>query len=379
MNIHNIEAKYNLKKSTHSDINEHLDTLYKYALKCDTIAEFGVRNVVSSYAFAHARPKELLCLDIDNNGNVDTFINECKLENINASFVHDSSTEYELTHDYDLLFIDTLHTFEQLTKELEKHHRKITKYIIFHDTIFWGHKNENPIDSSDTGERGDNVGLVPAIGNFLKTHKEWKEVATYTNNNGLTILERKLEPYLVYRDVLVGQTKTTPELLTKIIKENNFDLIIEIGTHRGGLSLWLNDNKPSNCDFYTVDITSEHLKINIEKENIKFLLGDCFTTQFQPITDLIKNHKQVLLICDGGNKENEFKTFASKIKYNDVIMCHDFADDQSTYIKVQQQIGWPSGSESHMSNLTLDIQNNNLQPYLFEEAKHCFWGCFKKQ
>lgn len=190
MNINTIETKYNLKKNTPSDINEHMHTLFMYALKCETIAEFGVRNVTSSYAFAHAKPKELLCLDIDDNSFVKTFINECKEENINASFVHASSLEYDLTHNYDLLFIDTLHTFNQLTKELEKHHSKINKYIIFHDTVFWGYKNENPIDSSDTGERGNNVGLVPAIGNFLKKHQEWKEICTFTNNNGLTIIER---------------------------------------------------------------------------------------------------------------------------------------------------------------------------------------------
>lgn len=188
--INTIEAKYNDRKNTPSDINEHLPTLYDYALKCNTIAEFGVRSVVSSYAFAHARPKELLCLDINNNINVDTFIDECKQEDINASFVHASSLDYELPHEYDLLFIDTLHTFNQLTLELEKHHSKITKYIIFHDTIFWGHKDEIYTNSGYASEQSNNVGLVPAIGNFLKKNKQWREVETYTNNNGLTIIER---------------------------------------------------------------------------------------------------------------------------------------------------------------------------------------------
>ena len=340
----------------------------------------GVRYVTSSYAFAHARPQKLLCLDIDKNIHVESFIDLCKQENIDAEFVHASSLEYELTEDYDLLFIDTLHTYNQLSQELEKHHTKIKKYIIFHDTIFWGNKNENPVDSSDTGERGDNVGLVPAIRNFLKTHREWKEVCTYTNNNGLTIIERTdASCYLTYKGVLAGQTKTTPDLLAKIIKENNFSLIIEIGTHRGGLSLWLNDNKPETCDFYTADITSEHLKIDTKKEKIKFLLGDCFTSQFETISNLIKTSEQVLLLCDGGNKEKEFKTFAPLLKVGDVIMCHDFAEDQYTYDKVQRQIGWPSNSESHIGNLTNEIHSNNLKPYLLEEAKHCFWGCFKKQ
>lgn len=374
-----IKHKYNEKCMTPSDINEHLPVLHKYAKSCQTIAEMGVRYVTSSYAFALARPQKLLCLDIDKNEHVDKFIEQCKQENINAEFVHASSLDYELVENYDLLFIDTLHTYNQLSQELEKHHAKINKYIIFHDTIFWGHKNENPVDSSDTGERGDNVGLVPAIRNFLRQHREWKEVCTYPNNNGLTVIERvDASSYLTYRGVLVGQTKTTPALLDKIIKKNNFSLIIEIGTHRGGLSLWLNDNKPDDCEFYTADITTEHLKIDAQKEKINFLLGDCFTTHFETISNLIKTHKQVLLLCDGGNKQQEFKTFAPLLKPGDVIMCHDFVDDLQTYEKVQQQIGWPSIPESHMDVLVKEIQINNLKPYLFEEAKHCFWGCFKK-
>ena len=185
-----IKQKYIQKCNTPSDINEHLSTLFEYAKKCSTIAEMGVRFVTSSYAFALSKPDRLLCLDIDKNPHVDEFIAECNTDKINMEFVCASSLEYDLDQEYDLLFIDTLHTFNQLSKELERHHSKIKKYIIFHDTISWGHKNENPIDSSDTGERGENVGLVPAIRNFLRANKEWKEVCTYTNNNGLTIIER---------------------------------------------------------------------------------------------------------------------------------------------------------------------------------------------
>jgi predicted O-methyltransferase YrrM len=189
-NMSKIEKKYHVKKAEPSDIYMHMETLYKYAKKCENVAEFGVRNVVSSYAFANSHPKKLLCLDINDNEYVEMFKKECEAENINMEFVVKSSLDYEFEEEYDLLFIDTLHSFDQLSKELEKHHSKIKKYIIFHDTIFWGNKNEDPVTGEDTGERGENIGLVPAIRNFLKKHKEWKEVCTYTYNNGLTIIRR---------------------------------------------------------------------------------------------------------------------------------------------------------------------------------------------
>ena len=73
-----IEIKYREKCSTHSDINEHLSTLFELSQHCKTIAEFGVRDVVSSYAFAHSRPDKLICVDIYKSNNVDVFLEECK-------------------------------------------------------------------------------------------------------------------------------------------------------------------------------------------------------------------------------------------------------------------------------------------------------------
>jgi len=178
-----IAIKYEEKKNTPSDINEHLEVLYKYAKECNTIAEFGVRDVVSSYALAHAHPKKLICVDIKTNPNVDEFIKICANENINMRFDIADTTTYELEN-VDMLFIDTLHTFTQLTKELNLHHSKVNKYIAFHDTISYGYMNE------DDRLTGKDCGLVPAIKNFLRENKNWIEKETYPNNNGLTIIER---------------------------------------------------------------------------------------------------------------------------------------------------------------------------------------------
>ena len=54
------------------------------------------------------------------------------------------------------------------------------KYIIFHDTTTFG----------QVGEGGQYPGLNPAINEFLLDNDDWFIKEIFTNNNGLTVLER---------------------------------------------------------------------------------------------------------------------------------------------------------------------------------------------
>jgi cephalosporin hydroxylase len=177
-----IEEEYRIKSETPSDINEHLPVLYEYARECETIAEFGVRCVVSTFAFAKARPKRLICVDIGGNSYVTSFLELCKKENLNAEFHQESTLNYELPCDVDLLFIDTYHTYSQLAAELKRHHSKVKKYLAFHDTVTYGYKDESY--SSEIKQ-----GLIPAIEEFLQANPSWKIERVCENNNGLTVLK----------------------------------------------------------------------------------------------------------------------------------------------------------------------------------------------
>jgi hypothetical protein len=184
--------------------------------------------------------------------------------------------------------------------------------------------------------------------------------------------------HTLYRDIWLAQVPPTLNFLKKIIKENNFKKIIEIGTNRGGLSIWLNDNKQTDCDFVTFDITSEFLKFSPEKENIKFKIGNCFDSAFEEIKNLILSDGQVLLLCDGGDKNAEFNLFSKFLKSDDVIMCHDYVDDFETYLNVQSKYNWQTAPESSLTAISSSVSENNLTPYLYEDGKNSIWGCFKK-
>jgi hypothetical protein len=177
-----LEQLYNEKCSIVSDINEHLPTLKKYAYECEHITEMGVRWVVSTYALLMGKPKKMISYDI----------NGINWESIAEMVKTDTSFEFRVANtldleieETDLLFIDTLHNYNQLSGELKLHGNKSRKYIIMHDTTLF-----EWIGESYNG-KVDEVGLWPAIAEFLEQNPHWDILERYENNNGLTILKRK--------------------------------------------------------------------------------------------------------------------------------------------------------------------------------------------
>ena len=203
--MQNIENRYNRLCKQESDINEHLPTLYKYASQCESIIELGVRGVVSSYAFVYgllnnnSSNKKILLNDIEqcNISRLLQLTNHLKID-IKYEWIND--LDLEIKENYDLTFIDTWHVYGQLKRELEKFSKVTNKYIIMHDTTI------DEIDG-ETIRRDDmnaeeqtlesgiplneiNKGLKPAIDEFLENNSDWKIKEVFTNNNGLTILEK---------------------------------------------------------------------------------------------------------------------------------------------------------------------------------------------
>ena len=155
-----------------SDINEHLPTLRDLASECTHITEMGVRKIVSTWALLEGMKEGKLigidiCLPSYYGGDLDKFGRACQEKGIEFTFIH-GNTLYVEIEETDLLFIDTLHTYDQLRKELERHSDKARKYIVFHDTVSCPELNQ-------------------AIDELIAKGK-WKLFKHYENNNGLKIL-----------------------------------------------------------------------------------------------------------------------------------------------------------------------------------------------
>lgn len=97
----------------------------------------------------------------------------------------------------DLLFIDSQHDYDQCKAELDAHADKVSRLLVFHDTITFGSVGAK----AETGEhkwqyvRGQSVpqealGVRPAIDELMIRDQSWRIVAHYTDSHGLLVLRR---------------------------------------------------------------------------------------------------------------------------------------------------------------------------------------------
>jgi predicted O-methyltransferase YrrM len=180
-----LEALYNHFHKTPADTNEHLPTLRQLASECEEVVEIGCWEGVSTTGLfcglIDGGGKQLRVVDI-NSGYLATVAARLvpHVEEVEIQFIHSSSLDVELDPAPDMLFIDSWHTYDHLSKELAVHGDAAKKYLVFHDTVTYGEVSE---DKSKPG-------LMAAIDEFMEKSGKWKIKEHFKNNNGLLILER---------------------------------------------------------------------------------------------------------------------------------------------------------------------------------------------
>ena len=173
------ELEYEWAIKNPSDINENVHVLYNLAKECETVIEMGVRTGVSTRAFLNTDVK-LISFDIVLNSQVQKLFDMAKKHCKDVQYIKENVLDIEI-EEVDMIFIDTLHTYNQLKEELKLHGNKAKKYLAFHDTYTFGLRDE-----IGSGKKG----LMTAIIEFMRDNPHWKFKIHKTNNNGMTVLER---------------------------------------------------------------------------------------------------------------------------------------------------------------------------------------------
>jgi hypothetical protein len=173
---------YETNKHKGTDISEHLETLYELGKQCDHITEFGVREGISTSAFLASNPKCLESYDIIITPQAHALLIMSLTNKINFK-LYQSNTLLTTIRETDMLFIDTLHTYEQVKRELSMNGNKAKKYLVFHDTELFRNVDEQKTSNPKKG-------IQLAIDEFVKENPHWILKKHYTNNNGLSVYER---------------------------------------------------------------------------------------------------------------------------------------------------------------------------------------------
>lgn len=129
-----IEQKYQELLLIPSDVNENFPLIRKSVEEGDFVVELGVRKCVSTWALLAGKPSRLYSVDVVQPDI--ELLNEIGVasekEDIKFGFVLGDSTQVVIPG-IDVLFVDTLHLYSHVVKELWRHSSVVRKRIIFHD------------------------------------------------------------------------------------------------------------------------------------------------------------------------------------------------------------------------------------------------------
>ena len=185
-----IEKEYQSELNTKSDINEHIYDLYTLASDCTHVTEFGSRFGASTRAFLKA-PVTLRAYDLEIHAPLMNLFKMARKVGKDVEYERGNTLDI-LIEPTDLLFIDTWHSQKQLRDELKLHGNASRKYLVFHDTHTYGVRDEQTDWAANPNRKAmPNQGLLPAIIDFVIANPHWRFKMHKSNNNGLTVLERR--------------------------------------------------------------------------------------------------------------------------------------------------------------------------------------------
>ena len=184
--------------------------------------------------------------------------------------------------------------------------------------------------------------------------------------------------------------------ISKVFKEflsiERPDRIIEIGTEFGGLTLMLQDILLElglfNTKIRTYDIKTPQLLLNhIDKTDmIEIIKKDLFSYYPFSIGNESKNELRSfmsntgvnLILCDGGNKIGEFNCLSDILNENDIIMCHDYIENDDIFNNLFLNKIW-NWKEIEKADIIDAINKNNLHEHFYNQFTNVAWGCFIKK
>lgn len=160
-------------------VRPHLDIICDYASRCRTVTEFGFGSGCVTAALVVSGCKNIHAYDIQLSATAHLVRETARECGIRLRMYCKDVLKTKISRT-DLLFIDTDHWYYQLKSELERHHKRVRRWIIIHSTETFGLMN--PFDGRP--------GIKAAMYGFMDEHPEWELREHISTGHGMTVLER---------------------------------------------------------------------------------------------------------------------------------------------------------------------------------------------
>jgi hypothetical protein len=202
-----LENQYQSLLSRQNDLTPYGQVLSDLTAQCSSVVEMGIGplqyGLNSTWALLHGLhtstlpgAKKYTSIDMEDNP-VNSNIYHAKEVGLNLgidfNFILADSGTVDI-EEYDLLFIDTEHTYQHLVKELNRHSGKIQKYIAIHDTSgtyeFWEDWPSHHERRGVLKDFPEKYGMWRGVVDFLEENKDWTLYKRHEENYGMTILSR---------------------------------------------------------------------------------------------------------------------------------------------------------------------------------------------
>lgn len=196
--------------------------------------------------------------------------------------------------------------------------------------------------------------------------------------------------HFVYKGLAISQHPRIEEPFKMLIKNIRPKRILEIGTAHGGLTLLIRDILDENGmqdstlrTYDVIDSTSlqQHINAGAKIERImKTIFDDNYQKLILPdeVREYIQSDGTTIVLCDGGNKKNEFNLLSQFLKSGDIIMGHDYSRNEEHFRTVILNKVW-NWFELQYSDIQSSVDAYGLIPFMKDEFENVVWVCMIKK
>lgn len=198
--------------------------------------------------------------------------------------------------------------------------------------------------------------------------------------------KKEITGFTSYKGIMLQQHENYQFVFSKLLEKTKPKRILEIGTGSGGLTLFLRDKlneldlKETHIKSYDINTTSfdgnvhDLTNLELSKENLFSGDNQYILERKDLIEPYIKSEGLTIVLCDGGNKVNEFNQISPLLKVGDIIMAHDYCENSELFnSEYKDKIwNWCEVQEKDIENI---CQQENLENFMKEDFNKIVWVC----